>query len=347
MENKFPKEILNSNTRQKRITIMTKKDYLKHINSNLSACNLFATVYNYTEFGEKYPYRPNYDTAIIDRLWFDFDLETILEDKTVIVNDCYSYMKNLHEWALKHDYRHICRYTGSGFDVTIFTLKDCFIKNKKDCIKNAVIGICDELGIKSDAKTLGDIARVCRVTNSYNFKSKAKRFCIPLTQELIDSGHKEIRKTAKKQKFYTKVFGTKLLDIRQYDYTNHSQEDELFSNVDIGECEIEGLSDSVPICIKYLLSKKIPNYTERRPIIVGLRELAFSEKEIVQVLKQNLDSKKFYHCVFEEGQVKHLYNSKRILFPTQKEMLKMNSCPFKLGEYCENAKRGCMNYNRK
>lgn len=341
-----PREILNSNSKQKRITIKTKSDYFKHINANLSSNNLFTTVYNHTEFGEKYPYRPKYDSAIIDRLWFDFDLETVIDEKTTIRNDCYGMMKKLHEWALERDLKHICRYTGSGFDVTIFTKKK-FIKNKKDTIGNAVIEICKELGIESDAKTIGDIARVNRITNSYNFKPKAKRFCIPLTQELIDSGHKEIRKTAKKQKFYTRVFGEKLLDIKKYDYANHREDDELFENADIGECEIEGLSDSVPICIKYLLLKKTPNYNERRPIIVGLRELAFNEKEIIGLLKKHLDSKKFYHCVYEEGQVTHLYRNKNMLFPNQREMLKFKSCPHPIGEYCENAKFGCKNYNRK
>lgn len=346
IELNFPKEILNANSKFKRITIMNKSSYYKHINANISACNLFTTVYNHTEFGEKYPHRPNYDTAIIDRLWFDFDLDTILEDKTVVRNDCYGNMKKLHEWALKHDYKHICRYTGSGFDVTIFTTQR-FIKNKKDCIKNAVIGICDKFGIKSDEKTLGDIARVCRVTNSYNFKSKAKRFCIPLTQELIDSGHKEIRKIAKKQKFYTKTFGTKLLDLKKYDYPiTNTEELEISGNDNIGECHIDDLCDNVPVCIRYLLSKKTPNYEERRIIIVGLRELGFNELEIKKILHKYLDNHKFNHCIYEEGQLNHLYRSKKIIFPNQRNVMKYNACPMELGKYCENSKRGCMNYGR-
>jgi hypothetical protein len=339
----FPRQTLSS---VKRKTLNTIQDYYKFINANINSNNLFTTVYNYTEFEGRWN-KPVFDSAIIDRLWFDFDLDTILEDKTVIRNDCYSNMKKLHEWALKQDLKHICRYTGSGYDVTIFT-KTHYIKNKKDCIKNAVIGICDELGIKSDAKTLGDIARVCRVTNSYNFKPKAKRFCIPLTQEMIDIGHKEIRKLAKQQHFTINSFGKKLLDIKKYDYTNNI-EDTIMSKYDtstISNVKIDDLSDTIPICIKYLLSKITPNYNERRVIIVGLRDLSFSIGETKQILQKYLSPQKFHHCVFEEGQLHHLYKSHKVIFPNQHEIVKLQACPHKLGEYCSNSKRGCMNYGR-
>lgn len=336
---KFPRQILFSG---KRRMIQTKDDYFKFINANLSSNNLYTTVYNYSEY-EKW--KPNFDSAIIDRLWFDFDLDTKLDTRITIRNDCYSMMKSLHIWCLTNDYRHICRYTGSGFDVTIFTTER-FIKHRKDCIKNAVIGICDDLGIASDPKTLGDIARVNRITNTYNFKSKAKRFCIPLTQGLIDSSHENIRKIAKKQKFYTKVFGTKLLDIKKYDIPTIETYDDYEGNDSIKDQQIEGLCDKVPVCIKHLLSKQTPTFEERRIIIVGLRDMGFSKGEIKQILYTNLTKKKFHHCIFEEGQLDHLYQHRNVVFPTQKGVMKYNACPCSLGNYCGNEKRGCLQYGR-
>lgn len=347
IEINYPKEIMSLSCKQKRITIKTKKDYYSFINANITSSNMFKTVYNYTEFGNDYPFRPDYDSAIVNVLWFDFDLETILDDKTVIRNDCYGNMKKLHQWCLKHDLIHECRYTGSGFDITIMTLRDCFITNKKDCIKNAVIELCNNLEIESDAKTLGDIARVNRITNTFNFKPKAKRYCIPLTQEMIDSGHKKIRKLAHKQQFHSIIFGSKELDIRKHDKkTTYDNDFIVEGNNSIKNIKMDDLSTSVPICIKHLLSKGNPSYDERRPIIVGLRELAFTENETKQILHKYLDSKKFYHCVIEEGQLHHLYKSSKVIFPKQMEMLKFKSCPHKLGEYCENSKRGCLNYSR-
>ena len=67
---------------------------------------------------------------------------------------------------------------------------------------------------------------------------------------------------------------------------------------------------------------------------------------IPQILKKYLTPKKFMHCVVEEGQLRHLYRSQQILFPTQKEMIRMKACPFPIGEFCGNCKLGCLNYNR-
>jgi len=345
MNHTVPREICNP----KRRIMRTKKDYYNFINANISSSNLFTTVYNYTDH---FPMRSNYETAIIDRLWFDFDLESHTKgengENIIVKNDCYQNMKTLHEWCLKHDYKHICRYTGSGFDVTIFTMKDCFIGNKKDCIYRAVDEIEKKLGVESDIKTKGDIARIHRITNTFNFKTKAKRFCIPLTQEMIDIGHKGIRKIAKQQQFNSTTFGTKYLDIRKHDKAFRKNVEELFSydKKEIKDVIVDELSDMVPICIKYLLAKKNPDYNERRPIIVGLRELGFSEGETKQILAKYLDKQKFYHCVVEEGQLSHLYKSKRVIFPTQEGMAKLKSCPMEMGQFCENACRGCKNYNR-
>ena len=346
---RFPHEIACPQRR----TITTKEEYYKYINANLSSSNLFTTVYNYFEFEEKFNeftgkyFKPNYDSAHIDRLWFDFDLDTIMPDKTVVHNDCYSMMKTLHLECLKHQYKHICRYTGSGFDVTIFTSDMYYARNKKDCIRNAVIDICEKLNIESDAKTLGDIARIHRITNTFNFKPKARRFCIPLTEEMINKGHEWIRETAHKQQFNNHTIGTRLMDISEYDYaTTIDSSVMLEGNLEIKDTKMEGLSDSVPICIKHLLQKGTPSYTERLPIIIGLRELAFTENEAKQILYKYLDDRKFYHCVMEEQQLSYLYRSKHLIFPTQKEIMKMNACPHNQGEYCKNATRGCMNYRR-
>lgn len=334
----FPREIASP----KRKLVYNQIEYYTYINQHIKHKPLFTPVYNYTSFN----YLSVPDSAIIDRIFFDLDNEQKIDNKTIPI-DCYGNMLKLHNWCKKFDYKHTIRYTGSGFDCAIFTTND-FIDNKKDCIFTAVDTIEKELGIYCDPKVKGDISRICRITNSFNFKPKSNRFVVSLSEELINSDYDTIREFAKKQYNKIHIFGNRLLNIKPYDKPlRHEFEDFISADyeIDTNTIKVDDLGCYVPDCIKYLLSKHTPNYSERFAIITGLRDLAYNEQEILTILQKYLSKQKFYHCVYEEGQVSHLVKSQKYLFPTKQEIMKLKACPYK-NEYCDIANRGCLNYER-
>ncbi|MFW6246665.1 MAG: hypothetical protein ACOC22_00620 [bacterium] len=338
---KFPREVCNP----RRVPCKSMKKFLEFVNKNISNCNLFTNVYNFTEFSEKgYPV---YSTAIPDRIWFDFDIEK-KDKKTgeIIKLPAYKNMLRLHEWLKTKDILHFPRFTGSGYDLTVFLEPNMFLKNKKNAISNAVLHISEELGIESDPQTIGDLSRICRITNTFNHKQKARRYCIPLDENIIYEGHEKIKEYAKNQRRSNNKYGTKYLDISEFDnntlfYDNFERE-----KIDIDSKDFSDLSKNTPDCVKYLLAKKEPNWKERRPIILFLKDNCYTQQECINILKNHLSQKKFIHCVKEEKQVKHLYKNEKYVFPNQKEMKEIGACPRAYGDFCECSTKGCMNYGR-
>jgi len=65
---KFPHETGNP---RRKVCVNTDA-FLEFINANNGSSNLYVAVYNFTEFRPPWMF-PNYETAIIDRIYFDID----------------------------------------------------------------------------------------------------------------------------------------------------------------------------------------------------------------------------------------------------------------------------------
>ena len=64
----FPREICNP----KRFVAKNKQQFFDFINANNGTSDLYTNVYNFTEF-RKPSIFPIYESALIDRIYFDFD----------------------------------------------------------------------------------------------------------------------------------------------------------------------------------------------------------------------------------------------------------------------------------
>ena len=278
--------------------------FLKLINTSNGKINCFTTVYSFTESREDG--RLNYESAIIDKIFFDFD--TI---------DCIDEGISLHEFLMEKDLKHSFLWSGGGLHCYIYTDNKEAI-HKKSAIKNAQIFFTEFNGkkLKLDQKVVGDICRLGRIPNTWNLKRK--KYCIPITVGDMKKGREHLEEKAKKQNTEFSFYGVKLLNLDRFDYPNNDFSDDLqdFKLPDKIETD-DDLFNKIPDCIKFLLLKGDCDHNERFPIILYLKDaLNYTKAETIEVLKKYLTEKKFYHCIFEERQVEHLYYRSDILFPS-------------------------------
>ncbi|MCK4670865.1 MAG: hypothetical protein KAT43_06735 [Nanoarchaeota archaeon] len=339
---KFPREVANP----KRYVIANKEEFFKFINANNGSSNLYTNVYNYSEFKPPFMY-PNYDSAIIDRIYFDLD-QRVKEEGYWVNVPAYEYMMRIHEWCLENDIKHLVRCTGTGYDAIIITDPKSVIKNKKNAVGNAQAWLCKKLDIKMDKQVMSDTARIHRVDNTFNIKDTTRRYCIPLDKEIINLGEKKIFEIAKEQRFSSNTYGTKCWDISRFDTPEALYKDFLpLENIEINEEDFADLSEKIPICIKNFLAQEDLGWKERRCVILALRDNCYLQDEALAILKRHLSVKKFTHCIRDEKQLQYLYRNDKYMFPWQDGIIELNACPFAKGKFCELAKNGCLLYGRK
>lgn len=276
----------------------TKKEAVEFINKYNGIKALYRTVYDFDSMNEN---KINYNSAIINSLFFDFDGE-----------DCWKEANKLHQFLLKEDIKHKLIMSGRGYHIFVYT-ELYRPKNSKSCIYNGQHYFIDLLNLKCDMSIVGDIARLCRISNTYNIK--AKLFCIPLTKDQFKSGDEVIKIVARKQHFIKDIFiGNKLFDIKKFDH----KADKTENIIDISKFEsnlnVDYISAS-PDFIKQLLAKEEHGWNDRFLIIMYFKERGCTRQEVLEILKTHLSERKFKHCIYEERQLQYLFERNDLVFP--------------------------------
>ena len=310
---KFPREImtLGASGRASRKYMHTKEEYLNFIKHAIKLTNLYTTVYNYCEWNNKNNYYElgkdrRYETVNVDRLYFDCDFKVKINGN-IIQTDGYINMLKLHEWC--HDngeIKHQSCLTGTAYS-TILSVTHNGLENKKGAVYNAQNAIIEKLDILTDPQVMGDIARVTRIPNTFNFKESARRFAIPLKENQLYLGDEAIRELAKKQQFGVKPIGTHAFDISKFDCA--PEQNSRLSMPDFDETNIPANVDipPAPDCIKRMLIEPELGWKIRPILIIWLRDKGLLLEETIAVLKKSLSPTKYRHCVFEERQPQDLY----------------------------------------
>ena len=280
-----------------RRTFTDKLEAVKFINKyNGMKKAVYKTVYKFEEMNG---IKPNYNSAIIDRLFFDFDKENAYEEA-----------KRFHLYLLGENIKHTLTMSGRGYHIFVKTIQ-YKPQYSKSVIYNAQHHFIDKLELHCDHQVVGDNARLCRVPNTYH--TKAKRFCIPLTKEQFYMGDKEIKVFANKQNFVKeKEIGENLFGIRQFDFENENEFKIEFEDCYVCEdCDLKILPD----LIKNLLLKGDLKWRERYIVILYFKDLGYTMEEVKNILRKYLTEKKFKHCVYEERQLQYLFEREDLVFP--------------------------------
>lgn len=312
--NTFPREV-----GAPRRIVHNMKAFLKYVNvHNGKKKAVYTTVYSFSKLHED-GYKPNYESAIVDKLFFDFD------DK-----DCNAYEEamKMHKYCKQENIKHSIAMSGRGYHVYVYTIIQA-LQYPKDAIKGGQMFFINKLEITCDKQVIGDVSRLTRIPNTYNIK--ADRFCIPLTELQFNTNDDFIKKQAKNQNFVKDIFiGENMFDLKQYDIQTESE-----YNLDMGDMKSSAdiKLGKLPHCIQTVLNNSEVNYKGRYLVILYFKEKGYTQDEIFKVLEQHLSPRKLYHCIREERQLQYLFNRDDLIFPSCERIKKDNQCPGKCEFY--------------
>jgi len=339
----FPREIATP----KRKLVRTLNEYLRVINKNNGCNNLYTNVYNFETFNG---WQPVYDTAIVDRIYLDFDPKMIHEDGSVTLrpeNGYYDFIE-VFKWCREHGY-HIYPYvSGSGYHVYIKVTCHDDIVNSKALILNMQKSIIDEVNkslkakleekcikydrlitgeefekeweqikVVADTKVMGKVDQISRIPFTINMK--CNRYCIPIMPDIIYERDTIIKKLASDINYVRKLMGTKFNGYGEklYDGTTMNTGRALHMEgmyIPIGDDEPlkdVGLRENVPQCLRWIFTQEVLGWDMRRIEIVWLKDNAYLMDEVKSILYKQLTRPR-RHGMYMQTDYEHLMHEGQV-----------------------------------
>jgi hypothetical protein len=265
---------------------------------------------------------PNHKTAIVSKLFFDFDVDKKNPDDEEYLIQA----RKLHEYLKERNIKHFVYFSGRGFHIFVLVKPKLarMMNNADEAVRIARLRIINKLNLMSDPSTK-DLMRFARMPNTINIKTN--KFCIPLKPEELYLSREEIEKLAETQRFgIDPSCGEELIDITKYDTEKVAYEPKEVSK-SLHPVDEKFLQKKLPKCILASLSEGSCGYYERYAIITALRDACcYSRSDTKKVLKKYLTEEKYYHCVRDEGQVDYLYDRQKLLFPNCTTLKEQGIC---------------------
>jgi hypothetical protein len=259
-----------------------------YVQRHIKVGDIYISVYAFSELDESNHVKR--ESAIIDKIFFDFDSDQWFAD-----------MMKVHYWAESYDLLHRCHYSANkGAHIYMFTNEN--ITNKVEAVGNFQRWLQNQLDLQMDTKIIGDIARICRYPNSYNFK--ARRFCIPIPFSVLNPSLTEnwLYKHATQQIFANAWCGHKLLNLQRWDVQEFQ-----YMDFDAEEVELNAITPVIaenykefPPCVQQWLSTPNLRDDQKFMLILYLKDqlittIPYDPKEIAGILKQTLSVDEFAH----------------------------------------------------
>lgn len=316
MFNSFPREVASPT----RILVYSKDEFLNKVNSLIRRTGVFTSVYHFTAV-DKEKNKPDYNSALVDKIFLDIDESNEWDN-----------LRKFHDRLKERNIQHTVMFSGRGFHIYIF----CKVVNgnaegwvKSQAIKQWVQDNVKDL--KYDNVVVGDLARITRIPNTFNFKGR--RFCIPLTEEMIRKTYEEISEIARRQNFNYQFYGDTKIELKVENVTISSVEkdyEKMLSEETTEETDIVLEVEFPPFLKKILAQKKETwgkesGWKDRALVIIWLKEQGFSLRQTIQFLKLHFTVSEYRHSVLEEKQPFYIF--KRDLthnpfhFPNIKKLL--------------------------
>ncbi|KKM79606.1 hypothetical protein LCGC14_1348250 [marine sediment metagenome] len=194
-----------------RVMFDSKKDSIADFNKYKEFSNVYHSIYGFRETEKIFDrVGPNYETAHINRVVLDLDSYIKHEGIEYYTENGSDSVRKVEKWTNKLNLLRQYRFSGGGF-YAIFSAKGHPLK-----LRDFEINLQNKLDIHIDESTIGDTARMMRVTNSFNFKNYRRCYCIPVTIEELDLPFEKIRKLAQKPRINERyIYGKET-----YDFSN-------------------------------------------------------------------------------------------------------------------------------
>ena len=295
------------------------QEFLDKINQCNGFTDVFTGLYS---LGQVSQGKQNYDSVRVKHLYFDLDNGRSLENT-----------RKLHNYLMDKNLKHQMFFSGGGEHVYIKCNYPNLLQNKRVTIYNAVMDIAQQLNLNVgidehsdiDSHTVGNIAQLVRVPNTYN--PKRKRFCIPLKEEDLKLELVEIQQLAKKQRFIKDcIYGSESLSLEVFDGSTRKSQ-QIDSEVVEGSIGIQKLNiEALPNCIKQLLHKGELKHRERYLVILYCQKIGLPLQDTIQLLQCYLSPQIFQHCIYEEHQVENLFSRCDFHFPSCEKLQNEGLC---------------------
>ena len=271
-------------TRIKKVS--SDEELLELINKYNGLLNIYCSLYWYDiesvdEFSNEIrkPY--------IDKVFFDIDGD--LESTKKLVN-----------FLTKEDLQFWINFSGRGHHIYIKTTGGGNATN----LRIAQLSILHDSDATADLHVIGDVARVSRIPNSWNFS--AGKYCIPIQIEELG------KEDGSKQRFEKFIYGTKLLDLSNYTEDRYEYlKPEIVLNLNItGEILL------IP-CMRNIISRINPRHDERFLLAVYLsfairngRDLwKFDSNSIIEKILSFMKVNCKHWMDFNEGKTRYYLNN--------------------------------------
>jgi len=329
----YPREVLCSG---RKILVNNEEEVKKLLKAKINISNFYLTVYSYQEttITENNRAAPAYETAVVNKMYFDIDRD-----------NCWDNLQKLNKWCEERKLIRCVVFSGRGyhFYISCKITTGRTVKNfQKYLIKKIKLGIDDK-----HLSFLCDVARVLRYPNTRHFNKNnlsENRWCVGLLPEEIKLSYVEHIKIASKPRNFTfKLFGKKLLDINNFDdgIVNGNFDD--IPKIDIPEGDLNIIKkldfNSFKPCIKEIINSKKDKYNKKNGYVVrrvlinyAKEELGLTMLQCVAFMKKILNIKEYNHMLkevkgYKYGQVEYLYNKGRIFMPNCETLYEWNLCP--------------------
>lgn len=290
------------------------KEYLNYINLyNGKKKAIYRSIYYFTKIED---YKPDYNSAVVDCIFFDFD------DKSC---NAWEECNKLHQECLKDNLKHKINMSGRGYHLYILTASTN-LNHKKEAVRGGQMYFIDKLKLKVDTQVIGNIAQLARIPNT--FHPKAGRFCIPLTQQQFENGDSFIKELAKNQNFVKNIIiGNKLLDLKIWDIKGKDEFEGIIPSLNTSDsCINLSTIKDFPLCISKLMENKNLGWKGRYLVILYMKEKGYSKEDCYKLLKEFLSDIKLRHCITEEKQLQYLFGRNDLIFPSCKRLKEDGFC---------------------
>lgn len=239
--------------------------------------NCYRSVNPYNEDGK----------VLIERCFFDFD--DSVEDVKIFV-----------KYLIEKDIKFSIYFSGHGWHIYVY----CKGIGNASNLRVLQLFLLNEAKVMCDPHVLGDLQRVSRIPNTWNFS--AEKFCIPIKIE--DLGNEN---SSSQQECYN-VYGNEIINLEEYTEDHYDYlKPEIVPNL-----HISGDILLIP-CMKNIVSKINPRHDERFLLAVYLsfavrngKDLyCFNSKDIIEKILDFMKMNCQHWLDFNEGKTRYYLNN--------------------------------------
>jgi len=321
----------------------TKHDALLDINKERLFGDVYISVYGFKAVERNGRWKPVYETAVVDKIFFDFDCLKVNQDnksQEFFSIETKLSAEKLDDWLEKNNYSRQIFFSGGGYHIIPAVVGD------PANLMKASFGIVHEVKISLDDSSLGDLSRLRRVPNTLNWGSEKKKrsvYCIPITREELHLPFEKMVELASRPRIGKKFkYGFLPIDLNKYSTHKISHGEIKISNQSVEQILSEK-KDAGTILSKYgfafgdlcpAITNKIQDgvisHRDRLDLIKYCRSiLGLSYDDCVRFLNNILKPEVFEHCITER-QIPLVYERKRVFYP---ERFKIEGlCPENCGK---------------